>query len=90
MKLNFYLIILNNYLTLQCKQTNNQTNIIKTFKIQNIMETNRTLIVSAFGSFTNTWYEYDRFEEQTLDQIFELIKKYDAELGVENVIYKIL
>ena len=54
------------------------------------METNRTLIVSAFGSFTTTWYEYDRFEEQTLDQIFELIKKYDAELGVDNVIYKIL
>ena len=54
------------------------------------MEANRTLIISAFGSYTNAWYEYDRVEEQTLDQIFELIKKYDAELGVENVIYKIL
>lgn len=72
------------------KQTNTQTNIIKTFKKQNTMNANRTLIISAFGSYTNAWYEYDRVEEQTLDQIFELIKKYDAELGVENVIYKIL
>lgn len=72
------------------KQTNTQTNINKTFKKQNTMKANRTLIISAFGSYTNAWYEYDRVEEQTLDQIFELIKKYDAELGVENVIYKIL
>lgn len=54
------------------------------------MEANRTLIISAFGICTNVWYEYDRIEEQTIEQIFELIKKYDAELGVENVIYKIL
>lgn len=54
------------------------------------MNANRTLIIRAFGIYTNAWYEYDRVEEQTLDQIFELIKKYDAELGVENVIYKIL
>lgn len=54
------------------------------------MEANRTLIVSALGEYTDAWYEYDRVENLTLNQIFELIKKYDAEVGVENVIYKIL
>lgn len=71
------------------KQTNKQS-YKKSLKNKTAMNANRTLIISAFGIYTNAWYEYDRVEEQTLDQIFELIKKYDAELGVENVIYRIL
>ena len=62
-----------NKMFLLCNQVNiSSANITK---IRKMKESNRTVVVSAWGLNIQKWYEVERYENLTIDEAAEAVKK---------------